>query len=212
MKQKLFTSIILLLTVAGSFFTMQCGYLSQLQNTIVNLQRCKFKLQGVQDFSLAGVSLAGKRSLSDFSLIGDGARLASAFANRSLPAQFTLNVLATNPNDGTGGTTATSATLVGMPWNLLIDGKQTVAGDIGTHVQIPGKGQTAVIPLPTSVDLYQFFGDKQYEDIVNLALAIGGANGSAGRLTLRGTPKVSTPIGDISYPNPIDIVDKEFRN
>ncbi|HET7153006.1 MAG TPA: hypothetical protein VFJ29_04515 [Candidatus Kapabacteria bacterium] len=212
MKRKIFTTIILLCTVAGSFFTTQCGYLSQLQNTIVNLQRCKFKLGSVDNFTLAGVSLAGKHSLSDFSLIGDGAKLAAAFANRSLPAQFTLNVLATNPNDGTGGTTSTSATLVGMPWNLLVDGKQTISGDIGTHVQIPGKGQSATIPLPASVDLYQFFGDKQYEDIVNLALAMGGANGSAGRLTLRGTPKVSTPLGDISYPNPINIVDKEFRN
>ena len=212
MKQKLLSLSIILLTVTGSFFTMQCGYLNQIQNTIVNLQRCKFKLGSVNNFTLAGVSLEGKHSLSDFSLIGDGAKLASAFASRSLPAQFTLNVLATNPNDGTGGTTATSATLVGMPWDLLIDNKQTISGDIGTHVQIPGKGQSATIPLPTTVDLYQFFGDKQYEDIINLALAIGGAGGSVGRLTLRGTPRVSTPLGDISYPNPINIVDKEFRN
>ncbi len=196
-------------TAAATF--MQCGYVQQLQKSIQNLQRCKFKLQNVSGFKLAGVSLTDKHTISDFGLI-DGAKLAGAFASKNLPADFTLNVAATNPNDGTGGSPQTTATIVGFPWTLLIDGKSTINGDIGGNPEIPGTGKTTIIPLNTSLDLYKFFADRGYDDVVNLALAIGGASGSAARLTLRGTPRISTPIGDITYPQPIDVVDREFRN
>lgn len=190
---------------------MQCSYVKQLQKGMVNLQRCKFKLANVSGFKLAGIAISEKQKLSDFGLL-DGAKLAGAFASKKFPADMTINVAATNPNDGTGGSSQATATLVGFPWQLLIDNKATISGDIGGKPEIPGTGQTTIIPLTTSLDLYQFFGDKGYEGIVNIALAMGGKSGSAARLTLRGTPRVSTPLGDISYPQPIDVVDKEFRN
>ncbi|MEK7250884.1 MAG: hypothetical protein AAB209_10740, partial [Bacteroidota bacterium] len=61
------------------------------------------------------------------------------------------------------------------------------------------------------LDLMKFFKDKGYESIVNLALALGGANSAPSRLTLRVKPTVQTDFGPISYPNEIDVIDKEFR-
>ena len=211
MKSRTLRNLLLVGCTSLAGLLIQCGYLNQFQKSVVNLQRCKFKLQNVADVKLAGISIANKHSVSDFGLL-DGAKLAGAYASKKLIIDMTLNVAATNPNDGTGGTSQASATLVGFPWKLLIDNKETISGDIGGNPEIPGKGQTTIIPLVTSLDLYQFFADKGYDNVVNLALSIGGASGSAARLTLRGTPRISTPLGNISYPQPIDVVDKEFRN
>ncbi len=205
-------SVFFIAILVSGFFAWQCSYVRQAQNAMLNLQRCQFKLQNISGFHIAGVDFSDKSSLGDFSLLGDGGRLAGAFASHSLPADFTVNVQATNPNDGSGNTPNINATLVSLPWTLLIDDKPTISGDIEQKIVIPGKGQSTVIPFPMHLDLYQFFGDKSYEDMVNLALAIGGKQGSAARLVLRGTPHISTPIGDISYPQPIDIVSKEYRN
>ena len=46
---------------------------------------------------------------------------------------------------------------------------------------------------------------------MNLALALGGKNGSAARVTLKATPTIDTPLGAITYPGEISIIDKEFR-
>ncbi len=208
---KVRTISLALVALTFSLALYQCGYVQQLQQGLTNLGRCKFKLLGVSNVSVAGVNVAGKTSISDFSLM-DGINLTKAFTSKSFPTSMTIDVGATNPNDGTGGYPQTTATLVGFPWTLLVDGKQTINGDIGGRPEIPGTGKTTTIPLITTLDLYKFFGDKGYNDVMNLALAIGGASGSAARLTLRGTPRVSTPLGDISYPGSIDVVDKEWRN
>jgi hypothetical protein len=211
MKRKRTSITLLLSSVLFAATLFQCSYVKQFQQGMTNLSRCKFKLQGVGNVTIAGVSLAGKRQVSDFSLM-DGINLSKAFATKSFPTAMTIYVGATNPNDGSGGYPQTTATLVGFPWTLLIDGKQTISGDIGGRPEIPGTGKSTTIDLVTSLDLYKFFGDKGYADVMNLALAIGGANSSAAKLTLRGTPRVSTPLGDISYPSAIDVVDKEWRN
>lgn len=180
-------------------------------NMLVNLQRLQFKLEGVSNFRIAGVSTSGKSSVSDFS-IADALALTRSFGSNKLPAEFTLNVAAVNPNDGKGGGRQSTSTLTALDWRLLIDDQQTIAGDIPSPIEIPGTGQSTVIPLRVTLDLYQFFGNKGYENLVNLALALGGARGSASRLKLDARPTVSTPFGPIAYPSRITIIDKQFSN
>jgi hypothetical protein len=62
-----------------------------------------------------------------------------------------------------------------------------------------------------SLDLYEFFGNKGYESVINLALALGGVSGSAAKVKLDIKPTVNTAIGPISYPNRLTIIDKEWR-
>ncbi len=179
-------------------------------DTLLNMQRLQFKLDNVNNFQLAGVNLSNKSSVSDFS-ISDALNLTRAFSNKNLPAQFIINVAAKNPNDGTNNSRQTNATLTGLDWRLFIDGKETVSGGLASAVQVPGNGQSTTVPLSVSLNLYEFFANEGYDRLLNLALALGGANGSASRISLDAQPTVSTQLGNLKYPGRITIVDKEFR-
>jgi hypothetical protein len=201
---------ILLLLIAVSFSVLQFGC-SGAYDAFMNLQRLQFKLGSVNNFTLAGIKIGGARTISDFSVI-DAAKLVAAFSSSKFPASFTLNVLAKNPNDGTGGTKNTSAVLKSLAWRLFLDDKETISGNISNSIEIPGVGQETTIPIVMSLDMYKFFKDQGYESILNLALALGGVSGSSARIKLKATPTVDTFLGPITYPGELTIVDKEFRS
>jgi hypothetical protein len=188
-----------------------CAALQQMSDALVNLQRLQFKLDGIVPGTLAGVHLAKITDPASLSL-QDGIKLTTAFAQKSLPLAFTLKVAAKNPNDGTGGSPQKTALLSGFAWTLSIDQKQTVSGDIASPLEIPGTGQVTIIPLVMSLDLFQFFGQNGYKELLDLALAIAGKSGSASRLTLAATPSVTVAGVPLEYPGAITIVDKEFTN
>jgi hypothetical protein len=179
--------------------------------TFVNLSRLQFKLGPVNNFELNGITLSDKNKLTDFKL-QDILNISSMFTSGEFPVSFVLNVEAKNPNDGTGGYKATDATIKALPWRLLIDDKETVSGNIGQPVSVPGTGEITTIPIVIQMDLLQFFKDKGYESLINLALTLGGKNGSSSKLTLYADPVVSSVLGDISYPGELKIVDHSFTN
>jgi hypothetical protein len=187
-----------------------CATLGEIARTLTNLKRLQFRLEGIGDSSLAGVSLAGKSEVGDFS-ISDGINLLAAFRSKRLPARFLLEVGARNPNDGSGGSTRTTSTLTRFDWRLLIDDRPTISGGIDRPLEIPGTGQSTTIPLRMELDLYEFFGNRGYDDLLKLALALGGRNGDISRVALDARPSVSTPLGEIAYPERITIVSREFR-
>ncbi|MCX8159919.1 MAG: hypothetical protein N3G18_03180 [Candidatus Saccharicenans sp.] len=192
------------------FFSVSCVSLTELASSLAQLQRLKFKLGSVEGFSLAGIPLSHKASLNDFT-VQDGLKLAQLFGSKKLPVEFILNVVAINPNDGSSGKVKTAATLSGLAARLLVDGQPTIYADLERPVEIPATGQETVIPLRLTLDLYEFFASQGLDRLLQLALAIGGKNGSSSRLALDIQPKVMTPLGEIKYPERITIVDKEFR-
>ncbi len=179
--------------------------------TFVNLSRLQFKLGSVNNFEINGIDLSDKSKLDDFKL-NDILNLSSMFASGKFPVSFTLNVDAKNPNDGTGGYKATDATIQSFPWRLMIDNKETISGNIDKPVLVPGTGEVMTIPIVISFDLVKFFNDLGYESFINLALMLGGKDGSSTRLTLYADPVVNTILGNISYPGEIKIVDRSFTN
>jgi hypothetical protein len=179
--------------------------------SLVNLSRLQFRLGEVNGFTVNGVSLSGKSKLSDFSSI-DLLRISQAVASGQLPVSFVLNVQAKNPNDGTGGYPNTNATITNFPWRLFINDKETISGGLKNQVSIPGTGEISNIPLQINLDLVKFFKNKGYEDLINLALAIGGNKGSSSSLTLYAQPTVSTSLGPIQYPDELRIVSLQFTN
>ncbi len=197
--------------ICALFLLNGCAQVKSISDSLTNLQRLQFKLKNVSNFKLADVEIGEKTSLSDFS-ITDGLALLNAYKSKSLPAMFFLNVDVKNPNDGTGSSKSASATLKGLDFRLLIDDKQTLAGDIGQPFQIPASGSATTVPVVIYMDLMDYFKDKTYNEVLQLALAIGGREGSAGRLTLDVKPTVDTPLGAITYPSRIKVIDKEFRN
>ncbi len=201
MRKFFIMTIVLSIVISG----IQCS----VYETLTNISRLQFKVGNVNGFQISGIPVSGKSKLSDFSAI-DLLKLTSGFAQGSLPASFILNVDAKNPNDGTGGYKKSDATLQNFKWRLFLDDKETISGDIAQPLEIPGTGQVTSIPLTINIDLMRFFKDKGYESIINLALALGGVQGSSSKITLFATPTVSSPFGNITYPGELKLIDTEF--
>jgi hypothetical protein len=201
MKKLLLLSVVILLA------TSSCS----VYETMVNLSRMKFKLGAVYNFTVSGINISNKKSLQDFNLL-EIVNLTQVISSGKLPASFTLNVEAKNPNDGTGGYPKTDVTLKTFPWRLEIDNVETISGNIAAPVSVPGTGEVTNIPLTMSIDLIEFFGNKGYDNLINLALALGGQQGSSSKLSLYATPTVSSPLGDIKYPGELKIVEQSFTN
>ncbi len=201
MKKLFIVSLVLSLVISG----IQCS----VYETLTNVSRLKFKVGAVNGFEINGVSISGKSKIADFNAL-DALKLTAAFAQGSLPASFVLNVEAKNPNDGTGGYKKSDATIQNFKWRLFLDEKETISGELNEPLVVPGTGEVTNIPLRINLDLMKFFKDKGYESIINLALALGGVKGSSSRVTLYATPTVSSPLGNITYPGELKLVDTEF--
>jgi len=176
-------------------------------NAIKNISQLKFKLGTVGNFQLNGISISNKSRLQDFNS-GDLLKLTTAFASKKMPVTFTLNVEAYNPNASTTTSTASDIVLVSFPWRLLIDDVETITGSIGSPVTVP-VSKTIIIPIQAELDLFKFFGDKGYDKIINLALMLGGSNGSATNIKLVATPTINSVLGRMTYPGELTIIDKE---
>ncbi len=200
---KRFFSLVILLSFVIS--GIQCS----VYESFTNLSRLQFKVGQVNGFQINGVSISNKSKLGDFNPL-DLLSLSSSFAQGTLPASFVLNVEAKNPNDGTGGYKKSDATLKNFKWRLFLDDKETISGDIDQPIAIPGTGDVTIIPLRINLDLIKFFKDRGYESIINLALALGGNQGSSSKVTLYATPTVSSPFGNITYPGELKLVDTQF--
>jgi hypothetical protein len=198
---------LLLLSIAILLMTSSCS----VYQTVVNLSRLQFKLGNVNNFTVSGINISNKNSLQDFNPL-ELLNLTQSITTGKLPASFTLNVEAKNPNDGTGGYPKTNATLKEFPWRLEVDNVETIAGNIGTPVTVPGTGEVQNIPLTMSIDLIEFFGNKGLDNLVNLALTLGGQHGSSSKLALFATPTVSSALGDIKYPGELKIIEQSFTN
>src|SRR4030042_448412 len=97
-----------LLLLAGVLTLSSCAAFDQMASALANLQRLKFKLSGVRDFRLLGLDISGKTMLSEFNAL-DALRLVEAYRSMKLPVDFIVDVLAVNPNDGTGATRTCSS-------------------------------------------------------------------------------------------------------
>ena len=205
MKFALRLSILSLVLAIGG-----CATLNDLTKSLSSLSNLEFKISSLDNMSVAGVPLSKVNNLSSLS-IADGISLANAFGRKSLPTRFVLNVDARNPNNGSGTKSSVPVTLNGLDWQLLIDGKRTISGDLARPIDIPGTSSNTNIPLAVELDLYQFFAERGYDGMINLALALGGVQGTTSKVKLDAQPSVGTQFGQMSYPSRITIIDSEFR-
>lgn len=199
--------ILISLLAVVSLIALQCS----VYQTIVNLSRLQFKLDAVDGFTVMNIPISNKTSLSDFSAL-DILKITTSIADGKFPVSFVLNVDAKNPNDGTGGYQSTDATLKDLAWTLELDGKKTISGRLNNPITVPGTGEITVIPLRMEIDLKEFFAEKGYESLINLALSLGGVQGTSSKIALYARPTVSTVLGDIAYPSELKIVDTQFTN
>lgn len=186
-----------------------CQFLKDVATTVNNVQRLKYKINNVNNFTMGGMDISNKKSYSDFSA-GDILKFTMALQNGKLPTSFTINVDAMNPNDGTNNTVQTAATIASLPWDLYIDNTLVVSGNISKEISVPGTGKSVTIPLQINTDLVQLYKNEGIMKLVNVALALGGANKSTANIKIITQPSVRTAIGVIQYPSKITIVDKTW--
>ena len=196
---------ILVAFLLSIFSLTSCSIFKQ----ITNISRLKFKLNGISGFTISGINLSAKSSIRDFNVF-DSAQLLNSFTKGSLPVSFVLNIEAHNPNDG-GGYPRQDLDIVDFKWRLIIDDVETLSGNIVRPISVPGTGETTIFPITIELDLYKFFRERGFDNVINLALAIGGKNPNLSKIVLKAQPTIQTPLGKIQYPNEIDIIDKEFR-
>lgn len=193
------------LSLLIAIFFSSCSVVKQL----TNISRLQFRLNSVSDFTINGINISNKTSIRDFNVF-DSAQLLNSIAKGSLPVSFNLNIEAKNPNDG-GGYPRQDLDIIDFKWRLIIDDVETLSGNIARPISVPGTGETTIFPITVQLDLYKFFSDRGFDNLVNLALAIGGKNQNLSRIVLKATPTVQTPFGKITYPGELEIIDKEFR-
>ena len=210
MKKKSISNKLFLLVITFVFTLVGCNTISN----IANFSKLQFKLGKVDNFAVSSVNISRIHNVKDLS-VSDGITLANAFANKSFPVSFTLNVIAHNPNaKNTATAQKTSnfdAVISNLEWTLLIDNKETINGRVANPINVPSGNQNTIIPITIGLDMFKFFNNKSYTDLINLALAIGGVNGTSANLKLRVKPTVSIAGFPISYPNYITVVDNQFN-
>ena len=190
-----------------SFFLAGCGIVKEL----TNLSRLQFKLANIESITLGGVSLNNKSTIRDFSSL-DVLKLSTSFIRGNIPLKFVLNVEVKNPNASNNITSRSDFKISSFPWRLLLDGKQTVQGNISSPVNIPGNKEISYIPVSIKFNLVNFIKDKGYKSLINLALNIARQKSSPTQLELFAKPVVDTPLGKINYPGELRIVSMNFTN
>jgi hypothetical protein len=178
-------------------------------NFFKNIAQLKYKLGSVGSFQIVGIPVNNKTKLSDFTA-SDLFKLTSAFTQKRIPVTFILNIEAYNPNTSDKPADA-SVSITDFPWRLIIDDKETIAGNINSPIAVPGGNQTKIFPLMIEMDLFRFFGDQGYEKLINLALKLGNQGGSPSDIKLVAQPTISTNFGKLRSPDEITIISKEFR-
>jgi hypothetical protein len=128
-----------------------------------------------------------------------------------LPVTFTIYIEAKNPNDGTGGYPRTDLSIQSFPWRLFINDNETVTGNIGKPVFVPGKGESTIIPINVEYDIAKNVKEKNIDDIIALALQLGGIQKSTSNLKILVKPVIGTPLGNITYPDELRVVEKNFN-
>lgn len=179
-----FLWIALVLLVSAS-----CTQLKQM----ANFTKCEFRMNSVQNTTLAGVNVQQIQNYSDLNLLQVG-KLTAAYASGNMPLTMTINVDAQNPNDAT-------AAMNRMDWILLIDGKEIVTGTLNERVSIAPSGGTATIPVRISADLRKLMAKNSTEENINMGLGLVGAgNKPSPKLSLKIKPSIM--IGSLTVPYP----------
>lgn len=203
------SGVTMMLAISSIFIVTGCQSLKDAAGALNAFKQLQFKLGDVNNFKLAGVNIATLQNPKNLS-ITDGVNLFNAYNKKQLPVSFRLNVEAKNPNASSSG--SGDFFLKKMDFTLYIDNKETINGSVADRLRVPPGGATAIIPVDMSLDLMKFFGDKGYEDLLNLAFAVGGVDGSSSRLKLGARVTVETPLGDVKYPGELTIINASFTN
>ena len=169
---------------------------------VADLARVDFSIDRVAAADLAGVQLDRVRRFEDLRA-GDLLRIAGAARLGRLPLRFTVHVGAENPASNT-----VALRLARLEWTVLLEDRETVTGVLRQDILL-APGRETDIPVPVEIDLLRFY-EEGGSDLARLALRAVGAGGRPANLKLRLLPTLTTPFGELRYPDPITVIDRDL--
>lgn len=178
--------------------------------TIDNISRLKFNIKNVENIKILDIKLDRKKSLNDFNSI-ELSKLSSALSKETFPIEFTINVEATNPSEGNSEIQNNDVTISSFPYRIIINEKEIMTGNIDKEIIVPSKGNSIIIPLSASIDLFSIVKEKKINDVINFFPSLGELNNDKIKIKIIAKPTLKTQFGEITYPKEILILSKEFN-
>lgn len=186
-----------ILTLALITLPLWLSSCATLQKSVVDLSSVKFSLDHVSEVRVAGINLMNIESLDELNMF-QVARATLGASRERLPLDLTIHLKTENP-----AINQVSATLTKMDWTLILDGRETISGILTKSVKLPA-GSAQNIPLKLSLNMYEFFNEKNMMDLLELGLAFVGEDGRIPQgVALKLRPTIDTPFGPITYGKPI---------
>ncbi|MCH7973429.1 MAG: hypothetical protein IH949_06010 [Bacteroidetes bacterium] len=146
----------ILFVLTFSFVFAGCGVVKQ----ITNLSRLQFRLVNIDSITLGRVNFTNKTSIKDLSSL-DVLKLSSSFIRGDIPLGFVLNIEVKNPNAENSVSSKDDFKISSFPWRLLLNGREAIAGNISSPINIPGNKEISYIPVSIKFNLVKFIKDKQ---------------------------------------------------
>lgn len=167
------------------------------------LSKCEFRLESLQNISLANVQIDKVKSLTDLNLLDAGKITLALARNSSLPMGLTANIEVKNPNKKTAG-------LNELKWILYIDDIKMAEGESKQRFEVAASS-TSVLPLQINLDLKKALQGKSRDALLKFAFNMAGFGKEASRVKIRAKPSFKVLGGTIRYPGYIKIT-QEFSS
>jgi hypothetical protein len=188
--------ILLIASISFLAIFTSCDVLNQVTQ-MSNLTKCDFRLESVQQLTLAGINVQNVKKISDLNMF-DAAKIASAVASQQFPLDFTLNVEAKNPNASVAGMTR-------VDWILLIDDIEMTRGILDKQVTIPANNGSVIIPMQMHIDLHKALSGKSADAVLNFGMNLAGSGNKPTRFTLQMKPTITVNGFPITYPGYLNV-------
>jgi len=166
---------------------------------VKNLAQCEFSTTTIENLKLANVNVQDASEIAEIGPL-EIANILRSVSQKTLPLSFTINININNPNEKL-------AALNYLEWIAEIDKVEIAKGLVNQRYEIPA-GQSIVMPLQVSSDLYKIFSQKEGRDLIGKALGIKDDDNRPKNLTLRVKPSISVGKGYIKYPGYIAVSKK----
>lgn len=195
MRMEYLKSKIVIIFLALTVTFSSCDVLNQMSQ-VQQLSQCKFDINGVDQVHLAGIELQSNMNRKDL----DAAQimqLTTALFQNKLPLDFDVLLKIDNPNNK-------AAAMTRMDYELFIDGKKLLTGQMLESVSIAAGGQK-VVPMPVSLDLLQALSGETKDAIVNLGFKLTGDASQPTQIMLKVKPYIKVGNSQLAYPGFLNI-------
>jgi len=179
--------------IVSIFILSSCAQLTEM----VNLSKCEFKLNTIENLTLVGINIQQIKGVSDLSW-GDAAKVTAAALSNNFPMSFTLNIEVKNPNKS-------NAALNSLEWILFIDDIQMVNGNVSNRVEIPANGGTSILPININFDLKQALSGQSGKNVLNFGFNLAGVGNRPTRIMVKAKPTIMVGSIPVQYPGYITI-------